>query len=44
MTWGGERLALVIHAPNCLVWTAGDSSGDDSGEWVEGSVDGLRGS
>ena len=21
MTWGGSRLALLVHAPNCLVWT-----------------------
>ena len=20
MSWGGDRLALLIHAPNCLVW------------------------
>eukprot|EP00435_Cladocopium_sp_Y103_P006929 s252_g2.t1 len=25
MTWGGSRLALLVHAPNCLVWTVWDA-------------------
>ncbi|CAE7863603.1 unnamed protein product [Symbiodinium microadriaticum] len=24
MSWGGDRLALLIHAPNCLVWAVWD--------------------
>ena len=25
MTWGENRLALLVHAPNCLVWTVRES-------------------
>eukprot|EP00434_Breviolum_minutum_P011270 symbB.v1.2.009942.t2/scaffold642.1/size177528/5 len=25
MTWGENRLALLVHAPNCLVWTVWDA-------------------
>eukprot|EP00913_Durusdinium_trenchii_P000015 g13.t2 len=25
MAWGGDRLGLLIHAPNCLVWTVWDA-------------------
>jgi len=24
LSWGGDRLALLIHAPNCLVWAVWD--------------------